>query len=148
MVLAPALLENAYQSLDPAIDGEDIPYPTGRGRQVCKVVEGVYKREGGSAVQRPAVIEGGGDADRGLVCIGDAEVYLAHVCAALAQAPERRAVKFSMSPLGKLDGILAPDGQSDAASWLGGVLRSSLQSSHEDLLPLYCAALLEILGCS
>lgn len=43
------------------------------------MVEGVDERQGGGAVEGTAVIEGGGDADRGLVGIGDAEVDLAHV---------------------------------------------------------------------
>ena len=42
------------------------------------MVQRVYEGEGGGAVERPSVIEGSGDADRGLVCIGNAEVDLTH----------------------------------------------------------------------
>lgn len=85
-VFAPALLENAYEALDTAIDGEDVAYATGRGCEVCKVVQRVDEGEGRGAVKRSTVIEGGGDADGRLVCVWDAEVDLAHVCAGLGSA--------------------------------------------------------------
>ena len=45
-VLAPALFEDAYQSLDTAIDGQNVSYP-GRGScEVCKMVERIDQREG------------------------------------------------------------------------------------------------------
>ena len=77
-VLAPAFFEDAYQTLDAAIDGENIPYPRRRGCEVCEVVERVDERQGGCAVEGAAVVEGGGDADRGLVGVGDAEVDFTH----------------------------------------------------------------------
>ena len=43
------------------------------------MVEGVDEREGGGAIEGSAVVEGSGDADRGLVDIGDAEVDFSHV---------------------------------------------------------------------
>jgi hypothetical protein len=78
--------ENAYEALDTAIDCEDVAYATGRGCQVCEVVQRVDEREGRGAVKRSTVIEGGGDADGRLVCVRDAEVDLAHVCAGLGSA--------------------------------------------------------------
>lgn len=44
------------------------------------MVERVDEGEGGGAVERPAVIEGRGDADGGLVRVWDAEVDFAHDC--------------------------------------------------------------------
>ena len=82
-VLAAALLEDAYQALDAAIDGEDVAYACGGCGEVGEVVERVDEREGGGAVEGAAVVEGGGDAHRGLVGVRDAEVYLAHVCSCL-----------------------------------------------------------------
>jgi hypothetical protein len=41
-VLTPALLQDAYQSLDAAIDGQDVSNSRGRRGQVCEVVERVY----------------------------------------------------------------------------------------------------------
>ena len=78
-VLAPPLLEDAYQPLDAAVDGEDVAYAGGGGGEICEVVERVDEGEGGGAVEGAAVVEGGGDADRGLVGVGDAEVDLTHV---------------------------------------------------------------------
>ncbi len=86
-VLAPSLFENTYQPLDAAIDGEYIAYAPGGGGKVCEVVERVYEGEGGGAVKRSAIVEGGGDADGGFVRVRDAEVDLSHVCA----SPSRRA---------------------------------------------------------
>ena len=77
-VLAPAFLEYAYQTLNAAIDGENVPY-AGRGcGEIGEVVERVDEGEGRGAVEGAAVVEGGGDADRRLVGIRDAEVDLAH----------------------------------------------------------------------
>ena len=42
------------------------------------MVERVDERQGRGAVEGAAVVEGGGDADRGLVGVGDAEVDLTH----------------------------------------------------------------------
>jgi len=78
-VLAPALLEDAYQTLDAAIDGEDVPDAGRRRGQIGEMVERVDEREGRGAVEGTAVVEGGGDADRGLVGIGDAKVDFTHV---------------------------------------------------------------------
>lgn len=85
-VFAPALLEDAYEALDAAIDGEDVAYAAGGGCEVCEVVQRVDEGEGRGAVKRSTVIEGGGDADGRLVCVWDAEVDLAHVCAGLGSA--------------------------------------------------------------
>jgi hypothetical protein len=85
-VLAPALLENAYEALDAAIDSEDVANAAGGGCEVCEVVQRVDEGEGRGAVKRSTVIEGGGDADGRLVCVRDAEVDLAHVCAVLGSA--------------------------------------------------------------
>jgi hypothetical protein len=41
LVLIPTLLEHAYQALDSAIDGENIPDPAGRCGEVCETVERV-----------------------------------------------------------------------------------------------------------
>jgi hypothetical protein len=79
-VLAPALLEYAYQSLNAAIDGEDVSNATGGCGEICEIVERVDEREGRGAIERTAVVEGGGDADRRLVCVRDAKVDFAHVC--------------------------------------------------------------------
>jgi hypothetical protein len=78
-VLAAALFENAYEALDAAIDGQNVAYACRRRGEVGEVVERVDEREGRCAVEGAAVVEGRGDADRGLVGVGDAEVYLAHV---------------------------------------------------------------------
>jgi hypothetical protein len=40
-ILTPSCLQQAYQSLDAAIDGQDISYPGGGGREVCEVVKGI-----------------------------------------------------------------------------------------------------------
>ena len=79
-VLAPALLEDAYQALNAAIDGQNVPDAGRRCGQIGEMIERVDEREGRCAVERTAVVEGGGDADRGLVGVGDAEVDFAHVC--------------------------------------------------------------------
>lgn len=42
------------------------------------MVEGVDQRQGRSAVEGASVIEGGGDADRGLVDVRDAEIDFSH----------------------------------------------------------------------
>jgi hypothetical protein len=78
-VLAPALLEDAYQALDTAINGENVSYACRGCGEVGKVVERVDEREGRCAVEGTAVVEGGGDAHRSLVGVGDAKVYFAHV---------------------------------------------------------------------
>jgi hypothetical protein len=79
-VLAPALLEYAYQALNTTIDSQNVP-DAGRGcGQIGEMVERVDEREGRCAVESTAVVESGGDADRGLVGVGDAEVDFAHVC--------------------------------------------------------------------
>lgn len=77
-VLAPALFEDAYQALDAAVDGEDVTDAGRGGGQVGEMVEGVDEREGRGAVERSSVVEGGGDADRRLVDVGDAEVDFPH----------------------------------------------------------------------
>jgi hypothetical protein len=77
-ILAPPLLQNAHQSLDPAIDRQDIPYAGGGGCEIGEVVEGVDEWEGRGAIEGSAVIQGGGDADRGLVDIRDAEIDFSH----------------------------------------------------------------------
>jgi hypothetical protein len=78
-VLAPPFFEDAYQPLDAAIDGENVPYPR-RGRcEVCQVVERVDERERRGAVEGAAVVEGGGDANRCLVGVRDAKVDFTHV---------------------------------------------------------------------
>lgn len=77
-ILAPPLLQNAHQPLDAAIDSQDISYPRrGRG-QVGEVVERVDEREGGGAIEGSAVIEGSGDANGGLIDVGDAEIDFSH----------------------------------------------------------------------
>jgi hypothetical protein len=40
-ILAPALLQNTHQSLDAAIDGQDVAYPRGGGGEVGEMVQGV-----------------------------------------------------------------------------------------------------------
>lgn len=77
-ILAPPLLQDAYQSLDAAIDGKNITNPRGRGSQVGEVVEGVDQGKCGGAIEGPAVIEGSGNADGRLVDIRDAEINLSH----------------------------------------------------------------------
>lgn len=79
-VLAAALLEDADEALDAAIDGENVAYAAGGGGEVGEVVEGVDEGEGGGAVEGAAVVEGGGDADGGFVGVGDAEVDFPHDC--------------------------------------------------------------------
>jgi len=79
-VLASALLEDAYQSLNAAIDREDVPYPGRGGCEVGEVVERVDEREGRGAVEGAAVVQSGSDADRSLVGVRDAKIDLAHVC--------------------------------------------------------------------
>jgi hypothetical protein len=78
-VLAPPFFEYAYQPLDTAIDGEDVSYPRRRCGEICEVVERIDEREGRGAVEGTAVVEGGGDADRCLVGIRDAEVDFTHI---------------------------------------------------------------------
>jgi hypothetical protein len=84
-VLTPALFEYAYQSFDTAIDGEDVPNAGGRCGEVCEMVERVDEGKGRGAVEGSAVVEGGSDADRGLIGVGDAEINLSHVCSGLQQ---------------------------------------------------------------
>ena len=78
-VAGAALLEDAYEALDAAVDGEDVAYAAGGGGQVGEVVEGGDEGQGGGAVEGAAVVEGGGDAHGRLVGAGDAEVDFAHV---------------------------------------------------------------------
>jgi hypothetical protein len=40
-IFASPRLEKAYQSLNTSIDCQDVPYPCGGGRQICKVVQGI-----------------------------------------------------------------------------------------------------------
>lgn len=61
-ILAPALLENADESLDASIDGEDITDASGRGCEIGEVVERVYEWQCRGAIQGPAIVEGGGNA--------------------------------------------------------------------------------------
>lgn len=77
-IFAATLLEDADEALDAAIDGEDVPDAGGGGCEVGQMVEGVDEREGGGAVECTAVVEGGGDAHRRLVDVGDAEVDFPH----------------------------------------------------------------------
>lgn len=77
-ILTPALLEDADESFDAAIDGEDIADSSGRGGEIRQMVQGVDQRQGRSAVEGPAVVKGGGDIDGRFVHIGDAEVDLSH----------------------------------------------------------------------
>lgn len=77
-VLASAGLEQADQALDAAIDREDISDACRRGGEVGQMVQGVDQGQGRCAIQGSAVVEGRGDAHRGLVDIGDAEVDFSH----------------------------------------------------------------------
>ena len=43
-ILTPPLLENTYQPLDAAIDGEYVSYAARRCRQICQVIERVDER--------------------------------------------------------------------------------------------------------
>ena len=78
-VLAPALFEDAYQALDTAIDGENVPYAGGGGCEVGEVVERVDERERRCAVEGTAVVERRGDAHRRLVDVWDAKVDFPHL---------------------------------------------------------------------
>ena len=91
LVLAPSLFQDRNQSLDAAIDGQDIANPGGRGCEICKVVEGVDEGEGGCAVESATVVERRRDADGRLVRIRDAEVRFSHdgVCAAVQKSSNR-----------------------------------------------------------
>jgi hypothetical protein len=61
-VFAAALLQNAHQSLDTAIDREDVS-DAGRGcGEVCEMVERVDQRQRRCAIERPTVVKGSGDA--------------------------------------------------------------------------------------
>lgn len=80
-----AFLQDADQTLDTAIDGEDVSYAGGGSGEVCEVVEGVYEGESGCAVESSSVVEGGGDAHAGLVGVGDAEVDFAHCVVCLVR---------------------------------------------------------------
>lgn len=77
-ILAATLLEDADKAFDAAIDGEDVADPSRGGGEVGEVVERVDEREGRRAVESATVVEGGGDADRRLVDVGDAKVDLPH----------------------------------------------------------------------
>lgn len=77
-VFAATLLEDADEALDAAIDCENVPDAGGGCCEVGEVVEGVDEGEGRRAVQCTAVVEGGGDAHRRLVDVGDTEVDFPH----------------------------------------------------------------------
>lgn len=77
-VFAPALLEDADESLDSSIDGQNVSDAGGRGCEVGEMIKRVNQGQGRRAVEGPAVIQGGGDAHRRLVDVGDAEVDFPH----------------------------------------------------------------------
>ena len=77
-ILAPALLEDANESFDAAINGENVAYSSRRGSEVGQMVERVNQREDGGAVERSAIVEGGGDVDGSLVHVRDTEIDLPH----------------------------------------------------------------------
>lgn len=77
-IIAPALLEHAHESFDAAIDGEDITNASRRGGEIGEMIQRIDERQSRSAIEGPAVVEGGGDAHGGFVHIGDAEVDLPH----------------------------------------------------------------------
>jgi len=79
-VLASALFQYADQAFDTAIDGEDVAYAGGGGGEVGEIVERVYERQRGGAVESATVVEGRGDADGCLVRIWYAEIVLPHDC--------------------------------------------------------------------
>lgn len=78
-ILTPPGLEQTYQPLNTAIYRQNVPYPSRGGCEVSQVVQGVDEGEGRGAIERSAVIKGGGDAHGCLVDIGDAEVDFSHV---------------------------------------------------------------------
>jgi hypothetical protein len=71
-------LEEAYQSLDAAVDCEDVSNSCRGCGEICEVVEGIDEWERRGAIEGSAVIQGGGDAHRRLVDIWDAEVDFSH----------------------------------------------------------------------
>lgn len=77
-IFTPPLLEDADETLDASIDGEDVADSGGGGGEVGEMVEGVYERQGRCAVEGAAVVESGGDAHGRLVDVRDAEVDFPH----------------------------------------------------------------------
>lgn len=77
-VFAASPFQDADKSLDAAIDGKNIPDPGGGGSEVCEMVKGIDERQGGGAVESPAIVKGGSDAHRRLVDVGDAKVDFPH----------------------------------------------------------------------
>lgn len=78
-ILAAALLKNADQTLDAAIDCEDVA-DTSRGcGQVSEMIERVDERQSRGAVKSPTVVKGCCDAHRRLVDVGDTEVDFPHL---------------------------------------------------------------------
>lgn len=77
-ILIPALLENADQPLDPAIDSQNVADPTRRSGEIGEMVKRIDEREGRSAVEGAAVIQGRGDAHACLIGTGYAEVGFPH----------------------------------------------------------------------
>lgn len=89
-IFTPSLLEYAYQSLDTAIDGQDISYSCTGGCEVGEVVQGVDERQSRCAVQRPAVIKGRSNSNASFVGIWDAKVVLPHDRGVVACVEEER----------------------------------------------------------
>ncbi len=78
-VLAPALLQDAYQPLDASIDGEDVSDASRRGGEIGQMIKRVNQRQGRGAIESTSIIQGGRDSHRRLVDVGDAEVDFPHL---------------------------------------------------------------------
>jgi hypothetical protein len=79
-VLTTALLENADETLDTSIDGEDIADASRGCGEIGEMVERVDEGEGRGAIESTAIIQGGSNTDGRLVDVGNTKVDFPHVC--------------------------------------------------------------------
>jgi hypothetical protein len=115
-ILTPPRLKKAYQSFDTSIDSEDVSYPGRGGGQVSEMIERIDERQRRRAIESSAVIQGGGDADRCLVDIGDAEIDFPHDGVVPHNRGEWRRVSWSRAfQLASKSGIIVLGRQADAA---------------------------------
>lgn len=77
-IFASSLFQNAYQALDPSIDGQDISNTSRGCSEVGEVVQRVDERQCRGAIESSSVIQGSGDGHRCLVDIGYAEIDFPH----------------------------------------------------------------------
>jgi hypothetical protein len=79
-ILTATLLQDADQTLDAAIDSEDIADASRRCGEIGEMVEGVDEGESGRAIQGPSIIKRRGNTNRRLVDVWNAKVDFPHGC--------------------------------------------------------------------